>query len=113
MKALRLISVALVAITLSIGLSACDNENSDIIGVWEVTNMSEGESGTIEFSKDGTVTVDNAGESHTGKWSRNGDDIYLAAEGEEEVDKLRIVTVDKNSLVIEESGDLIYLNRKK
>ncbi len=90
---------------------------SDIVGTWEwVNNNIQGDC-VLEFNAGGTGRIsatvkDGSKEVHDFKWTRDGDKIYLAAEGEKEVGVYEVVSADGKTLVLSVDGDLHYFKKK-
>ncbi len=110
MKALKLISVALVAAAVSIGLASCKKE-ADIIGKWEIVNSPD--EVNVEFCKDGTLIMSSEGMTEECRWSRNGDHLYWAINGDEDVVDFQIMSLDENSMVLNDGNDITYLKKVK
>ncbi len=108
MKAFKLISVALVAAAVSIGLASCKKE-ADIIGKWEIVNSPD--EVNVEFCKDGTLIMSSEGMTEECRWSRNGDHLYWAINGDEE--DLQIMSLDENSMVLNDGNHITYLKKVK
>ncbi len=110
MKAFKLISVALVAAAVSIGLASCKKE-ADIIGKWEIVNSPD--EVNVEFCKDGTLIMSSEGMTEECRWSRNGDHLYWAINGDEDVADFQIMSLDENSMVLNDANDITYLKKVK
>src|SRR5260221_312617 len=126
MNAMRLLAVGAIVCLLGAGAWA-DEKKGDyaklIVGKWEVTKTDQGgppEGATIEFGKDGKLTVKHkAGDQEMtaeGTYKLNGDkfDIDLKA-GDQQIKKtITIKKLDKTSMsTTDEEGKAVELKRAK
>ncbi len=99
---------------------ASDDESNgpsqSVMGTWELVNSDIPGENVLELKADGSgsikIRMGERKEEYTVKWIRDGDKIYLAAEGEKEVGVYEVVSADGKTLVLSIDGDLHYFKKK-
>ena len=102
-------------------LPVCVQEPT-IIGTWQTTiKLENGD--TFDafycFNEDGTgrmwSSYGDGKKNKSFKWSRNGNIVYLYSKVVPEVGEMKILSLDKNNLVVcfEEGGDKLFFIRKR
>lgn len=97
-----------------------EKENLSIVGEWETTNH-EGEKIHFSIKDSGECTITNTSMKgcFSGKWSRNGNNIYIYGKnfrgnGKYDTETLTILSLDNKSLVIcngKRDDDILYFTR--
>lgn len=94
-----------------------EKENLSIVGEWE-TNYKDGKINfSIKDSGEFTITNTSMKGSSSGKWSRNGNKIYIYGKnfrGKYDTETLTILSLDNKSLVIcngKCDDDILYFTR--
>lgn len=105
----KIAAVALVVIMVMCVFVACGEKG--IVGKWEASFM--GIPMTMEFTADGTLTMDVMGESESGKYKYEDNKIYFSYDGEDwEEDALEVKSLKGNEMVIEIEGMELTFKRK-
>ena len=106
MKLTRRIVAIVLVLSLLFVLTACSSKKDKLIGTWK---MSAGMS--LTFNEDGTCALSAGSESQSGKYTVDGDNLSITWEGEPEVEKMTIKSVDDKELVLENGGVSITLTK--
>ena len=102
------------------------NDNSDIIGLWSLSNPPKNVTVNFKFNSDGTLVMHGEegprlSASHERKnvnctWSKNGNIVYITTPGESEVGVMEILSLDSKSLVAHFKGEpedeIMYFTKK-
>ncbi len=106
MKTTRRIVAIVLVLSLLFVLTACSKKDK-LIGTWK---MSAGMS--LTFNEDGTCALSAGSESQSGKYTVDGDSLSISWEGEAEVEKMTIKSVDDKELVLENEGVSITFTKQ-